>query len=35
MDELFIRDEDLIQSEADWINEILEIVLEMDNFRKD
>lgn len=35
MDELFIRDEDLIQSEADWIKEILEICLEIDNFRKD
>ena len=35
MDESFIRDEDLIQSEADWMNEILEICLEIDNFGKD
>lgn len=35
MDELFIDNKDLIQSEDDWINEILEICLEIDNFRKD
>ena len=35
MDELFIADEDLIQSEDDLVNEILEIALEIDNFRKD
>lgn len=35
MDRIFMRDEDLIQSEADMINEILEICLEIDNFRKD
>lgn len=35
MDELFIDDEDLIQSEDDLVNEILEIALEIDNFRKE
>lgn len=35
MDELFIDDINLICSEEDLINEILEISLEIDNFRKE
>ena len=34
MDYIFIHDNDLIRSEEDLVNEILEIALEVDNFRK-
>ena len=34
MDYMFIHDNDLIRSEEDLVNEILEIALEVDNFRK-
>ena len=34
MDYMFIRDEDLIRTNEDLVNEILEIALEVDNFRK-
>ena len=34
IDELFIEDEYLVQSEEDLVNEILEIAYEVDNFIK-